>query len=114
VRDSEQQFRLLVEGVTDYAIYRLDPQGIITSWNTGAQRIKGYLREEIIGKHFSQFYTPEDREAGEPQRGLETAARVGRFEKESWRVRKDGTRFLAHVVIDALRDDEGACSDLQK
>ena len=107
LRDSEQQFRLLVEGVTDYAIYRLDAQGIITSWNTGAQKIKGYLREEIIGKHFSQFYTPEDREAGEPQRGLETAARVGRFEKESWRVRKDGTRFLAHVVIDALRDDQG-------
>ena len=108
VRDSEQQFRLLVEGVTDYAIYRLDPQGIITSWNTGAQRIKGYLPEEIIGKHFSQFYTPEDRVAGDPQRGLETAARVGRFEKENWRVRKDGTRFLAHVVIDAIRDDEGA------
>jgi PAS domain S-box-containing protein len=107
LRDSEQQFRLLVEGVTDYAIYRLDTQGIITSWNTGAQRIKGYLREEIIGKHFSQFYTPEDREAGEPQRGLETAARVGRFEKQNWRVRKDGTRFLAHVVIDAIRDDEG-------
>jgi len=107
LRDSEQQLRLLVEGVTDYAIYRLDTQGIITSWNTGAQKIKGYLREEIIGKHFSQFYTPEDREAGEPQRGLETAARVGRFEKESWRVRKDGTRFLAHVVIDALRDDQG-------
>jgi PAS domain S-box-containing protein len=107
LRDSEQQFRLLVEGVTDYAIYRLDTQGIIASWNTGAQRIKGYLREEIIGKHFSQFYTPEDRQAGEPQRGLEAAARVGRFEKESWRVRKDGTRFLAHVVIDAIRDDEG-------
>src|SRR6185369_259543 len=87
LRASEEQFRLLVQGVTDYAIYLLSPGGIVTSWNVGAQRIKGYAAEEIIGRHFSQFYTPEDRERGEPQRALETAAREGRFEYEGWRVR---------------------------
>lgn len=107
LKRSEEQFRLLVNGVTDYAIYMLDPHGRITSWNSGAQRIKGYSADEIIGQHFSQFYTPEDRERGDPQRGLDIAARVGRFEKEGWRVRKDGTRFLASVVIDAIRDEGG-------
>jgi len=107
LRQSEERFRLLVQSVTDYAIYMLDADGFVTNWNAGAQRIKGYLPEEIIGKHFSQFYTDEDREKGEPQRGLETAARVGRFEKEGWRVRKDGTRFLANVVIDPIRDHTG-------
>ena len=107
LRQSQEQFRLLVQGVTDYAIYMLNPEGMITNWNLGAQRIKGYAPEEIIGAHFSKFYTDEDREAGEPQRALETAAREGRFEKEGWRVRKDGSRFWANVVIDAIRDDRG-------
>jgi PAS domain S-box-containing protein len=104
---SEEQFGLLVQGVTDYAIYMLDPEGNVSNWNLGAQRIKGYSPEEIIGHHFSQFYTDEDRAAGEPRRALETALREGKFEKESWRVRKDGTRFWAHVVIDPLRDETG-------
>jgi PAS domain S-box-containing protein len=105
---SEDQFRLLVQGVTDYAIYMLDPEGNITNWNLGAQRIKGYTPEEIIGKHFSQFYTDEDRSNDEPRRTLETARREGKFEKEAWRVRKNGSRFWAHVVIDPLRDETGA------
>ncbi len=105
LKQSQEQFRLLVQGVSDYAIYMLDPTGVVTNWNLGAQRIKGYLPGEIIGHHFSKFYTDEDRQAGEPQKALETAERAGRFEKEGWRVRKDGTRFWAHVVIDAIRDD---------
>lgn len=108
LKQSEQQFRLLVQGVTDYAIYMLSPEGCVSNWNQGAQRIKGYLPEEIIGQHFSIFYTPEDRELGEPQRSLEIATREGRFENRSWRMRKDGTRFLAHVVVDAIRGDTGA------
>ncbi|MCC7272308.1 MAG: PAS domain S-box protein, partial [Alphaproteobacteria bacterium] len=108
LRRSEEQFRLLVQGVVDYAIYMLDPEGRITSWNEGARRIKGYRPEEIVGDHFSRFYTEEDRAAGEPRRALEIAAREGRYEKEAWRVRKDGTRFWANVVIDAIRDDAGA------
>jgi PAS domain S-box-containing protein len=107
LKQSEQQFRLLVQGVTDYAIYMLSPEGRVSNWNQGAQRIKGYLPEEIIGQHFSIFYTPQDRELGEPQRALEIATREGRFEKKSWRVRKDGTQFLAHVVVDAIRGDTG-------
>jgi PAS domain S-box-containing protein len=85
----------------------LSPEGRVSNWNQGAQRIKGYLPEEIIGQHFSIFYTPEDRELGEPQRALEIATREGRFENKSWRMRKDGTRFLAHVVVDAIRGDTG-------
>ncbi|ALI10304.1 MULTISPECIES: PAS domain-containing sensor histidine kinase [Pseudomonas] len=108
LKQSEQQFRLLVQSVTDYAIYMLDPQGQVTNWNLGAQRIKGYLPVEAIGRHFSMFYTPEDRDAGEPQRALSIAASEGRFEKKGWRMRKDGTRFMAHVVIDAIRSDTGA------
>ena len=107
LKQSEQQFRLLVQGVTDYAIYMLSPEGRVTNWNPGAQRIKGYAPDEVIGKHFSMFYTPEDREIGEPQRALETAVREGRFENKSWRLRKDGTRFLAHVVVDAIRGETG-------
>ncbi len=107
LRRSQEQFRLLVQGVSDYAIYMLDPEGRVNSWNLGAQRIKGYLPEEIIGSHFSQFYTEEDRKAGAPQKALSTATRHGRFEKEGQRVRKDGTRFWAHVIIDAIHDDNG-------
>ena len=106
LRRSQEQFRLLVQSVTDYAIYMLDHRRI-TNWNLGAQRIKGYLPEEVIGRHFSCFYTPEDREAGEPARGLAAAEREGRFEKEGWRVRKDGSRFWANVVIDPIRDSDG-------
>ena len=104
---SQTQFRLLVQGVTDYAIYMLDDFGQVTSWNAGAERIKGYRPDEIIGRHFSSFYEATDREAGEPQKALETARREGRFAAEGWRVRKDGTRFRASVVIDVIHDDEG-------
>jgi PAS domain S-box-containing protein len=107
LKQSEQQFRLLVQSVTDYAIYMLDADGRLTNWNPGAQRIKGYLPEEVIGQHFSMFYTPEDRAAGEPKRTLEIAVREGRFENKGWRVRKDGTRFLAHVVVDPIWGDTG-------
>jgi PAS domain S-box-containing protein len=107
LRDSEQRFRLLVQGVSDYALYMLSPAGIVTNWNVGAERIKGYSYDEIVGSHFSRFYTEEDREAGVPQRALNTAATVGRYEAEGWRLRKDGTRFWAHVVVDAIRDEAG-------
>jgi PAS domain S-box-containing protein len=107
LRLSEERFRLLVQGVTDYAIYMLDPEGRIANWNTGAQRFKGYTEDEVIGEHFSRFYTEEDRARGLPQRGLETAIREGRFENEGWRVRKDGSRFWAHVVIDPIRNELG-------
>jgi PAS domain S-box-containing protein len=105
VLESERSFRLLVQGVTDYAIFMLSPDGYITSWNSGARRIKGYTEKEIIGSHFSRFYTPEDVAAGVPFRGLETARREGRFEAEGWRVRRDGSHFFAHVVIDAIYED---------
>ena len=107
LRQSQEQFQLLVQGVTDYAIYLLDPSGNVSNWNLGAQRIKGYLPAEIIGKHFSQFYTDEDRAAGLPRLALDTVLREGRFEREGWRVRKDGSKFWAHVVIDAIRRDNG-------
>ena len=107
VERTEEEFHALVSGVTDYAIYRLDPHGIITSWNAGAERIKGYAAEEIIGQHFSRFYTDEDRAAGTPQTALKTALEQGRYEAESWRMRKDGSRFWANVVIDRLTDPSG-------
>lgn len=107
LKRDEEQFRLLVQGVSDYAIYMLDADGRVASWNIGAQRIKGYAPQEIVGQHFSRFYIEEERQSGEPQRGLGIAAREGRFEKEGWRVRKDGSRFWANVVIDAIRDDRG-------
>jgi PAS domain S-box-containing protein len=107
LRESERRFRLLVQGVTDYAIFMLSPEGTVTDWNTGAQRIKGYEAREIIGQHFSRFYTPEDRATELPRRALEQAATTGRFEDEGWRLRKDGRRFWASVVIDAIRDEEG-------
>ena len=95
--DSERRFRLLVEGVVDYAIYMLDPDGIVTNWNAGAKRIKGYDAAEVVGRHFGMFYLPEDREAGLPIRSLETAREKGKFEAEGWRLRKDGTKFLAFL-----------------
>jgi len=99
--------RLLVEAIHDYAIYMLDPAGLVTSWNAGAQRIKGYAEAEVLGTSFSRFYVEEDRQSGLPARALATAAREGRFEAEGWRVRKDGSRFWAHVVIDAIRGGSG-------
>jgi PAS domain S-box-containing protein len=101
------RYRLLVEGISDYAIYLLSPEGVVTSWNRGAERFKGYTADEIIGRHFSEFYTPEDREAGLPRRALDTAVREGKFENEGWRVRKDGSRFWAYVVIDPIRTQSG-------
>jgi PAS domain S-box-containing protein len=105
--ESERKFRLLVQGVTDYAIYMLDAEGVITNWNTGAAHIKGYSEEEVIGRHFSMFYTAEDRAADVPTQALERAARDGRYELEGWRCRKDGTQFWANAVIDAIRDTDG-------
>ncbi|ANK89090.1 MULTISPECIES: hybrid sensor histidine kinase/response regulator [unclassified Rhizobium] len=107
IRQSEEQFRRLVQGVSDYAIYMLDPDGNVSSWNFGAERIKGYRPDEIIGRHFSTFYTPEDRAAGLPEKALRVARAEGRFEREGWRVRKDGSRFWASVVVDAIRDEDG-------
>ncbi|HTO65810.1 MAG TPA: PAS domain S-box protein, partial [Bradyrhizobium sp.] len=107
LRESEKRYSVLVNGVTDYAIYMIDPDGIVTNWNRGAQRVKGYSTGEIVGRHFSCFYTEEDRVANVPQQSLEIAARDGRYEAEDWRVRKDGSRFLANVVIDALKEDGG-------
>ena len=104
----EGQYRLLIEAVTDYAIYMLDPEGRVTSWNPGAERIKQYRAEEIIGKHFSRFYPASDLEKSEPQHALEAARREGRYEREGWRVRKDGTQFWANVIIDPIRDETGA------
>jgi PAS domain S-box-containing protein len=107
LRRSDRQFRLLVEGVVDYAIYMLDPSGTVISWNAGAERLKGYPAREIIGQNFGRFYTEEDRAAGLPERVLEAAARDGQFESEGWRVRKDGSRFWASAVIDAVRGESG-------
>src|SRR6201996_589045 len=101
------RYRLLIEAITDYAIYMLDANGIVSSWNPGAARFKGYGADEIIGRHFSEFYTQEERKAGIPELALKVAAREGRFEREGWRVRKDGTRFWAHVVIDPIRNPDG-------
>jgi PAS domain S-box-containing protein len=103
----ESRYRILVDAITDYAIYMLDPTGRVTSWNTGAQRFKGYAAAEIIGANFSRFYTPEDRATGLPARALKIAAEQGNFETEGWRVRKDGSRFWAHVLIDPIRSPTG-------
>lgn len=107
LRDSEQHLRLLVQSVTDYAIYMLSPEGTVSNWNAGAERIKGYTHDEIVGHHFSKFYTDDDRLRGLPARALTTAGDVGRYEAEGWRLRKDGTRFWANVVIHAIRDEDG-------
>src|SRR2546430_2041596 len=106
-RESGDSFRLLVEGIRDYAIFMLDGAGRVSTWNTGAQRIKGYRAEEIVGQHFSRFHPPEAVAAGKPARLLALAAREGRAEDEGWRVRKDGTRFWANAVISAMRDAHG-------
>jgi len=103
----ENIYRLLVSAITDYAVYMLDPTGVVTSWNPGAQRFKGYTEQEILGQHFSRFYTEEDRATGLPARALKVAAEEGRFENEGWRLRKDGSRFWAHVIIDPVRDQAG-------
>jgi PAS domain S-box-containing protein len=107
LRRTEERFRLLVDAVQDYAIFMLDVQGHVSSWNTGAERIKGYTVSEIIGKHFSVFYPEEDLRAGKPERELVVAAKEGRFEDEGWRLRKDGSRFWANVIISAIRDESG-------
>jgi PAS domain S-box-containing protein len=111
---SDQMFRMLVQGVRDYAIYLLDAEGMVSNWNPGAEAIKGYREEEIVGQHFSRFYTEEDRANGEPQRALATALREGKYEKEAWRVRKDGTRFWASVLIDPIYDEAGKLSGFAK
>src|SRR6202000_1469885 len=103
--ESERSFRLLVENVADYALYMLDPSGIITSWNIGGERIKGYSSDEILGQHFSRFYTETDRANGKPARALRIAREQGRYEEEGWRVRKDGTFFWASVIIDPIYED---------
>ena len=114
LRDSEEQLKRLIQGVKDHAIYLLSANGHVTNWNVGAQRIKGYAPEEIIGEHFSRFYTAEDRAAGRPSANLAAAERDGHLEEEGWRVRKDGSPFMAHVVIDAIRDDEGQLTGFTK
>ncbi len=107
LRQSEEQFRLLVEGVKDYAIFMLDPDGYITSWNAGAERIKGYTAGEIIGQHFSRFYPPDAIARDWPAYELKMARKEGRFEDEGWRLRKDGTPFWANVVITSLHAPDG-------
>jgi PAS domain S-box-containing protein len=107
LRQSEERFRLLIEGVLDYAIFMLDTDGVVTSWNAGAERIKGYKRDEILGKHVSRFFLPEDLEAGKPWEELAAARRDGRAESEGWRVRKNGERFWARAVLSALYDGAG-------
>jgi PAS domain S-box-containing protein len=114
LRASEERFHQLVDAVTDYAIFMLDATGHVATWNPGARRIKGYAPAEILGRHFSVFYTPEDRAAGKPDSVLETVRREGRFEEESWRIRKDGSRFWANVVITALRDQTGRITGFAK
>jgi PAS domain S-box-containing protein len=107
LKETEQRFGMLVDAVVDYAIYMLDPDGQVTNWNKGAERIKGYTADEIVGQNFSRFYTPEDLATGLPSRALGVAAEEGRFEAEGWRVRKDGSRFWANVIIDPIRDEDG-------
>ncbi|HUJ67540.1 MAG TPA: PAS domain-containing protein [Acidimicrobiales bacterium] len=105
--DAKDGFRLLVDGATEYAVFALSPTGVVSTWNRGAERIQGYLPDEVIGTHFSVFYPDFERRAGVPERSLETALAEGRFATEGWRLRKDGTRFWASVVITPLYDDTG-------
>ena len=113
-RQLAQRFQLLVDSVEDYAIYMLDPDGTVRSWNLGAERINGWTAAEIVGRHFSLFFTPEDRESGAPERELETARRDGRFEEEGWRVRKDGSRFWSSVAVTAIHDSSGELTGFAK
>jgi PAS domain S-box-containing protein len=108
LRETARQFRTLIGGVTDYALFMLDPNGLVVNWNAGAERIKGYSAEEIIGHHFSRFYTDRDRAAGMPARALQIAAQEGRYEAEGWRVRRDGSLFWANAIIDRITDEHGA------
>jgi PAS domain S-box-containing protein len=108
LRETARQFRTLIGGVTDYALFMLDPNGLVVNWNPGAERIKGYSADEIVGQHFSRFYTDRDRAAGLPARALQTAAQEGRYEAEGWRVRKDGSLFWANAIIDRIVDENGA------
>ena len=114
LRRSEERFRLLVEGASDYAIFMLDPEGRVATWNSGAERIKGYRAEEILGQHFSKFYPQESVERGKPQHELEVASAEGRYEDEGWRIRKDGSRFWANVIITALRGKDGQLKGFSK
>ena len=114
LRESEERFEVLIESIQDYAIYILDPSGFVVSWNNGAQRIKGYTAKEIVGKHFSRFYTPDDNRINKPTQNLEIAAAKGRYEDESLRLRKDGSIFWANVVITAIRDDSGNLTGFAK
>ena len=114
VLGSEDSFRLMVDSVKDYAIVMLDPQGNVVSWNPGAERIKGYRPDEIIGKHFSCFYPSDSVQRGVPEKELETATKDGRFEDEGWRVRKDGSKFWANAIITALRDPDGSLRGFAK
>jgi PAS domain S-box-containing protein len=114
LQESEEHLRLLVDGVKDYGIFMLDPSGQVASWNQGAERIKGYQVNEILGRHFSCFYPPEDVRSGKPERELQIAITEGRYEEEGWRIRKDGSRFWAHVVIAAVRDETGKLRGFSK
>ncbi len=114
LQQTEQRFRTLIEGVQDYAIFMLDSNGFVTTWNTGAEKLKGYAADEIIGSHFSRFYPQDAIERGWPDHELRMAEMDGRFEDEGWRIRKDGSRFWASVVITALRDYEGALIGFSK
>ena len=109
-----RRLELLIDSVIDYAIYMLDSKGVVTTWNPGAERIKGYAASEILGEHFSRFFTDEDRQAGVPARLLAVAAREGRSESEGWRVRKDGRQFRALAVIDAIKDEDGRAPRLRQ
>ena len=111
---SSDEYRLLVQAITDYAVFQLDPQGYVCSWNSGAERIKGYAASEAIGLHFSRFFTTEDQARGRPESALESAKLNGRFADEGWRVRKDGSRFWASVVMDVLSDDQGVFKGFAK
>ncbi len=113
-RAAEQRYRMLVDSVRDYSIFSLDAKGYVTSWNAGAQRIKGYTAEEIIGQHFSKFYLPEDAKAGMPERVLRTAVETGHFEGEGWRVRKDRTRFWSSIVVTPIVDEDGRLAGFSK
>lgn len=104
---TDASYRLLIQSVVDYAIYMLTPEGVVSNWNAGAQKAKGYTAEEIVGRHFSVFYDQTERESGQPDKNLEIAKSTGRFEAQGWRIKKDGTAFWAHVVIDAVRDTDG-------